>query len=118
MFNVDKLVYTALKNDADVIALVSNRIAHGNYWAGGNYPAITFSEISNVPALNADDEEILTRLTIQVNAMTQYENLNPLVSAVEKVMLGLGFSRQSYNDLDEGSIKHKIMRFTITGKGD
>lgn len=117
MLNVDEIVYKALKADAAITAAVGDNITHNGNWNGGTYPAITYMEISNIPGLNSDDAEDMARLTEQV-IVFYTGNANELIKAVEKTMLGLGFLRQSYHDVDFDNAKGKVMRFTIIGKGN
>jgi hypothetical protein len=115
MLCIDSLVYTALKADSTINAAVGSRIYHNGDYNGGKYPAVTYSEISNVPALNADDEEQYARSTYQINILSTDNKVAEIATAVERVMLGLDFCRQAYGDLDNGQVKVKVMRFTIVG---
>ena len=111
MQRVDELVYTKLKENETINSLVQGRISNAVNRNGGKYPSITFSEISNVPALCADNTEVQTRITIQISILYQKQNINDLAQEVENVLLENGFIRQSYYDITEYGVAIKAMRF-------
>jgi len=116
---MNEKVYAALSKNEVIKAACGTRIDHNGTPDGGTYPALYYGEISNVPALMADNMEKFTRLTIQVSILNDTGAFGELPKAVETVMLGLGFIKFSYNDLnwiDNGSrIYCKAMRYTIGG---
>ena len=95
MLNVKPTVYTALstdttlKNVGEQAAFLLTGIPDG-----GTYPALTYSEISNVPALNADNAEEISRSTIQISVLTDGASTSAIAERVNVLMLGLGFMRQ------------------------
>lgn len=119
MFDVSAKVYNALKADSSISTVCGGRIKHNGAPDGGIYPSIYYGEISNVPALHADNQEIRARSTIQVTVLSKTGDYGILPEAVEKVMLSLGFMRVSYNNLtdfrDGKLIYFKAMRFIIGG---
>ena len=116
MLNVKPTVYTALSTDTALVALVTGGIFADRNPDGGTYPAITYSEISNVPALNADDTEDMSRVTIQISVMTDSGSTSAIAERVDEIMtLALGFNRQFSGDIMDGNIKIKAMRYTTIG---
>ena len=115
MLNVKPTVYNALSTDTALVALATGGIFADKNPDGGTYPAITYSEISNVPALSADNTEDISRVTIQVSVMTDSGSTSAIAERVNVIMLGLGFCRQFAGDIVDGDIKIKVLRYTIAG---
>ena len=115
MLNVKPTVYTALSTDTALVALVTGGIFADRNPDGGTYPALTYSEISNVPALLSDNAEEISRSTIQISVLTDGASTSAIAERVNVLMLGLGFMRQFAGDLMDGNIKIKALRYTITG---
>ena len=116
MLNVKPTVYTALSTDTALVALVTGGIFADRNPDGGTYPCIVYTEISNVPALNADNVEDISRVTIQISVMTDSGSTSAIAERVDEIMtLALGFSRQFSGDIMDGNIKIKAMRYTTIG---
>ena len=116
MLNVKPTVYTALSTDTTLKALVTGGIFADRNPDGGTYPAITYSEISNVPALNADNAEDMSKVTVQVSVMTDSGSTSAIAERVNEIMTkSLGFSRQFSGDILDGDVKIKAMRYVILG---
>ena len=78
----------------------------------GIYPHIVYREISNVPALYGDNQEVFFRSVYQVAIVTDNDDYEELESDVENVMLGLGFVRSSAQDIFDGNF-NRVLRFNI-----
>lgn len=115
MLNIKPTLYNALSADAALVAMVTGGIFADRNPDGGTYPALTYSEISNVPILNADNAEEISRSTIQISVLTDGASTTAIAERVNVIMLGLGFMRQFAGDLMDGNIKIKALRYTITG---
>ena len=116
MLNVKTTIYNALKTDAALSLLVTGGIFADRNQDGGTYPCIVYSEISNVPALNADNVEDISRVTIQISVMTDSGSTTAIAERVDEIMtLALGFNRQFSGDIMDGNIKIKAMRYTTIG---
>lgn len=79
----------------------------------GIYPHIVYREISNVPALHGDNREIFFRSVYQVAIVTVDDEYEALETAVETVMLGLGFVRSDTQDIFDGNF-NRVLRFSVT----
>lgn len=79
----------------------------------GTYPHIVYSEISNVPAFYGDNRELCFRAVYQVAIVTDDDDYEVLESAVENVMLELGFIRSSAQDIFDGNF-NRVLRFEIS----
>lgn len=78
----------------------------------GRYPVVVYREISNVPALSADNQEKQFRCTYQVSIATKDDEYGALEMAVEKTMTELGFRRIDAREiLDETFFR--VLRFVI-----
>jgi hypothetical protein len=116
VFNADEKVYAALNGDATINTAVNGRIYHNGVKDGGTYPSVWFGEVSNVPALHADDTEIYARSTYSVSILSTDGAVNDIAAAVESVMLDLGFKHSWYGETNNGDIRIKSMRFITAGK--
>lgn len=116
MLNVKTTLYSALKNDATLVALAPGGIFADKKPKAGSYPCIVLAEISNVPAVSADDEEEVSRVTAQISVMTDSGSTTAIAGRVDFIMtINLGFSRQFSGDIIDGDIKIKAMRYVILG---
>lgn len=79
----------------------------------GTYPHIVYREISNVPALHGDNQELFFRSVYQVAIVTDNDDYEELESAVESAMTGLGFMRTDTQDIFDGNF-NRVLRFTIS----
>ena len=116
MLNVKTTIYNALKTDTALALMATGGIFADRNLDGGTYPCIVYTEISNVPALNADNVEDISRVTIQISVMTDSGSTSAIAERVDEIMtLALGFSRQFSGDIMDGNIKIKAMRYTTIG---
>ena len=81
----------------------------------GTYPHVIYREISNVPSMHGDNRELFFRAVYQVTIVTDNDDYEELESAVENVMLELGFMRTDAQDIFDGNF-NRVLRFTITQK--
>lgn len=79
----------------------------------GVYPHVCYREISNVPALHADNRELFFRAVYQVAIVTNDDDYEALESAVERAMLALGFIRSDTQDIFDGDY-NRVLRFSIS----
>ena len=79
----------------------------------GTFPNLVYSEISNVPAYYGDNRELFFRSVYQVAIVTDNDDYEELESAVENVMLELGFIRSSAQDIFDGNF-NRVLRFSIS----
>ena len=104
-------IYNALTSalpDYDIVKYVKDY--------DGKYPYVVYKEISNVPALHADNEEIQTRTTYQISIVTSNDEYSPLEEAIKKTMRSLDFRRVSSDDILDGDDYIRCIRFSYTGK--
>lgn len=79
------------------------------------FPAVVIEEISNVPAMGADNHEEMSRITYRL-LIYSYENISAIINAVERVMVANNFVRHSSNnlrDLPVGVRGKEILFITI-----
>lgn len=77
------------------------------------YPHVVYKEISNVPAIHGDNQEIFFRSVYQVTIVTNDDDYEELEAAVETAMLALGFMRIETQDIIDVDF-NRVLRFTIT----
>ncbi|MBQ7479100.1 MAG: hypothetical protein IJT01_09455, partial [Selenomonadaceae bacterium] len=95
---IKEKVYQALTSSRELTSLlVKDRrcrcIYPGVSPNAGSYPILVYSIISDVPAIVADGEEMERRITVRIHIMTKDGNYGKIYSALQKVMLGIGFMR-------------------------
>jgi hypothetical protein len=119
MHNGKTALATALSTDASLIALIPKvRMFDGiaNFASKPEYPYLTYSELANIEALHADDDELESEVTFRIN-LWGTASLSTIAGHVNRIMHTLGYGRNYSMDQDEKlesgqTIKHKIMSFT------
>ena len=76
----------------------------------GDYPLLVYREISNVPAMHADNKEWARRIVYQISIGTIDDNYFDIEKSVEKVMAGLGFMRVDSQDVFDANF-WRVIRF-------
>ena len=103
---IKEKVYQALTSSRELTSLlVKDRrcrcIYPGVSPNAGSYPILVYNIISDVPALVADGEEVERRVTVRIHIMTKDGNYGRIYSALQKVMLGIGFMRSQTVEITE-----------------
>lgn len=103
MLCLDSEVYTALSTNTALINLLGgSNIYQPNQTINTTEPfkAVVFEEISNVPAISADNQEKESRITYRLLVYNS-ESLVPIMNAVEQIMIGINFVRHSSQNLHD-----------------
>jgi len=119
--NIKPAIATALSTDASLIALIPKARMFSSIAAfstAPTYPYLTFFEIANSPALQADDDEIESGITIRLDIWGT-ATLSTIAGHVDRIMKTIDFGRNWAIDndevLDDGTrIYHKSMSFSGT----
>lgn len=122
MYNAKPLISTGLSTDGALIALIPKvRMFDGvaSFAGAAVYPYLTYEELDNHEALQADDEEVETEVTFRIHLWGKATSLSTSAGHVNRIMQALGFGRNYSQDQDEvldtgEIIKHKIMSFSNT----
>lgn len=79
------------------------------------FPRITFFEMTNVGTVFADDTEIASDISLQMDIWSK-GNTTEIALEVDRTMKSLAFARDTAADLyeDDTGIYHKAMRFSTT----
>ena len=104
--SIKEQVYAALTSSRELTSLLAkDRRGRGIYPGqspnAGSYPILVYSIISDVPALVADGEEMERRVTARIHILTKDGHYAEIYSALQKVMLGLGFMRSQSVEITE-----------------
>ena len=107
--NIKEKIYAALMSSPELKALlVKDRkgrcIYPGISPNAGSYPILVYNIISDVPALVADGEEMERRVTVRIHILTKDGNYGRIYSALQKVMLGIGFMRSQTVEITENDL--------------
>ena len=108
--NLQKNIYNAL-----VVAPGLSEVGVTKYYAdyNGVYPFIVYREISNVPAMHADNVEVAARVTYQISIVTSDDDYFAIEDTVKKVMDSLGFLRVDSVELREDNDYIRVLRFCV-----
>ena len=106
--DLQKTVYDAL-----VAAPGLSEVGVTKYYAdyNGSYPFLVYKEISNVPALHADNVEVAARVTYQISIVTADDEYTAIENEVKKVMSDLGFLRVDSTEIKEDEDYIRVLRF-------
>lgn len=79
------------------------------------FPRVTYFEMSNTGSVFADDTEIASDISLQIDVWSK-GNTTDIALEVNRTMKSLGFARDSATDLyeDDTGIYHKALRFSTT----
>ena len=107
--NIKEKVYAVLMSSPELKALlVKDRKGRCIYPSispnAGSYPILVYNVISDVPALVADGEEMERRVTVRIHILTKDGNYSPIYSALQKIMLGIGFMRSQTVEITENGL--------------
>ena len=107
--NIKEKIYAALMSSPELKALlVKDRkgrcIYPGQSPNAGSYPILVYNIISDVPVLVADGEEMERRVTVRIHILTKDGHYSQIYSALQKVMIGLGFMRSQTMDMVENGL--------------
>lgn len=107
--NIKEKVYTALMSSRELSSLLvkdkkGRCIYPGQSPNAGSYPLLVYNVISDVPALVADGVELERRVTVRIHILTKDGNYGRIYSALQDVMLGLGFMRAQTVDMVENGL--------------
>lgn len=106
--DLQKAVYAALSADP---SLGHTPVVKYYEEADGQYPFVVYKEISNVPALHADNVEIAARVTYQISIVTNDDDYASIESAVKRVMKGLRLIRVDSQELHDDNDYTKVLRY-------
>ena len=88
--NLQEKVFNALT------AILNNiRVVKYENEYNGDYPVAVFDEIENVPAIFADNVELLKKITYKVSIGTENDCYEDIENAVELAMKNLGFNMRA-----------------------
>ena len=104
--SIKEQVYHALMSSRDLTSLLvkdkkGRCIYPGQSPNAGSYPILVYSIPSDVPALVADGRELERRVTVRIHILTKDGQYLDIYSAVQDVMLGLGFMRGQTVEITE-----------------
>ena len=122
MINPKPAIATALSTDSALIALIPkvrmfSSAAVFNIPSGAD-PYLTFFELANIPALEADDEEVESEITVRIDIWGT-STLSTIAGHVDRIMKTIDYCRNYSMDNDEilgtgEKIYHKSMSFSGT----
>lgn len=109
---VDERVAQALQTEFE-----QGQIYHDNLPEDGHYPMVCYTDLSETPALSADDKLYAKSHTIRVTLVTLGNHgINDLKERVENCMVDAGFLWQSTNKVRDGKEYYTALDFEYSYK--
>lgn len=105
---MQKAIYAALSADP---ALSTIKVVKYYEDADGQYPFVVYKEISDVPALHADNIEVAARVTYQISIVTDNDDYAAIETIVKQIMTVMGFLRVDSEELHDGDDYTRVLRF-------
>ena len=105
---MQKAIYASLSADP---ALDAIKVVKYYEEADGQYPFVVYKEISNVPAMHADNAEVAARVTYQISIVTADDNYEAIEGIIKNVMTTMGFLRVSSEELHDGNDYMRVLRY-------
>ena len=105
---LQKAIYAALSADP---ALDAIKVVKYYEEADGQYPFVVYKEISNVPAMHADNAEVAARVTYQISIVTIDDEYEAIETIIKNVMTTMGFLRISSEELHDGDDYMRVLRY-------
>ena len=105
---LQKAIYAALSADP---ALAAIKVVKYYEEADGQYPFLVYKEISNVPAMHADNAEVAARVTYQISIVTIDDEYEAIEGIIKNVMTTMGFLRVSSEELHDGNDYMRVLRY-------
>jgi hypothetical protein len=106
---VDEKVATALQTEFE-----QGQIYHDNVPENGTYPMICYTDLSETPALHADNKLYARSHVIRVTVVTLgNHDINTLKEKVERCMVDAGFMWQTTNKTRDGKEYYTSLDFEI-----
>ena len=105
---LQKAIYAALSADP---ALAAIKVVKYYEEADGQYPFLVYKEISNVPAMHADNAEVAARVTYQISIVTIDDEYEAIETIIKNVMTTMGFLRISSEELHDGDDYMRVLRY-------
>ena len=121
MVNQKPAIATALSTDTALIVLIPKTrmfSSVASFATTPTYPYLTFFELMNLSALQADDDEVESEVTVRVD-LWGTASLSVIASHVDRIMKTIEFGRNYAMDNDEVMdtgelIRHKSLSFSGT----
>ena len=105
---MQKAIYAALSADP---ALSTIKVVKYYEDADGQYPFVVYKEISDVPALHADNIEVAARVTYQISIVTDNDDYAAIETIVKQIMTVMEFLRVDSEELHDGDDYTRVLRF-------
>ncbi len=105
---MQKAIYAALSADP---ALSTIKVVKYYEDADGQYPFVVYKEISDVPALHADNIEVAARVTYQISIVTDNDDYAAIETIIKQIMTVMGFLRVDSEELHDGDDYTRVLRF-------
>jgi len=109
-------IYSALQNDATLTAIVSDRVYFHYNKTDAEYPQVTYFKVDDLGNYSFGNSEDISNLYYQIDAWDNSaggSNILTMESAIDNVMVGLGFQRSySFDEYDEETNVYRlVMRY-------
>lgn len=113
MKNLRPVIVQALESDLTLISLLGGkRVYYHKAKDAQEFPRITFFELNNTGDSYADNQEIASDISFQIDIWSK-NSTSAIHTKVDEIMKNIGFFRYSVADLYESDTKvyHYAMRY-------
>ena len=115
MRDIRKEIYETLSKDEALTALLAEG-KESVYMAisedAGTYPVVVIKEVDNTPAF-ADDKELMNFIRYQITIVTHDGEFLEIERIILQDMYGLGFSRSTTTEWNQGGTYYRALQFII-----
>lgn len=115
MLDVKKYVYSALKNDSALVALLGSNTKIQFYYPNdfNVLPIVTYQELDQTDIEYYDNSPAAVESTIQIDVWVSSAGIVDIVQSIDDIMHGLLFNVDFSADLYEPDtkIQHRVMRY-------
>lgn len=118
MFDVKKLVYSALKNDSTLVGLLGSTDKIQFYYPNdfALLPIVTYQELNqyNADEDYYDDSVFAATSEIQIDVWVSSGSTSTIVKRIDSIMQGLLFNVDYSGDMYESDtkIQHRVVRYS------
>ena len=102
-----------LKDMVQAIQADGLKVYHEFNPKANKVPFLTYSVISDVPALHGDNMELQSRVTVRIHIVTKDGAYYEAYRQLNTIMTDLGFMRVQTVDMIEDGLKMKVVDYRI-----
>lgn len=116
--NIREKVFAALMSSITLTAPLAKDsknqcLYHCRSPNAGSYPVLVYWVLADIPAVIADNQELVRRITFRISILTSDAVFEPMYKEIVRIMLGLGFMRVQTTEELQNNLFVKSVDFRI-----